>query len=449
MKPRLYTLVLFFSAILLLFSSPAISDGSGGAEEEGVSPRCEAAIDRAAGSYSKCLLKARARFAKRGNEHRLARGLAKCEQRFGGRVDNAVNRLGNESCTDELLIESIAHRSASFAEAVATEASGHSATKLSWEFTQSGPTGSISFRPDPENPEGPFLGILHLESTHEVLAFTDRPAHLIAYVPNSDFQDFWRAGSGNGFETNPPNAVLHFQLDSGISYADLPLVLKSGSYLEVAGEIATMIYEIIPDGSWKLEELSELMSGHETNCQSIEVESSNSSGTETAISCTLENPELFIDGWTLIKRIGEWGDDVHHVEAAVVPAIKIIAVNEVHDIETSFSKHACTIILTAGVMTGLTATGVIESCVAGSVAAAAAGGSAIRLWCTAMSSDMATGFEAAGHLADVHIAFPKDLFTEYCGTAVRSSISACSVLVHGAASLVCTCAEGDCQVPSR
>ena len=449
MKPRLYTLVLFFSAILLLFSSPAISDGSGGAEEEGVSPRCEAAIDRAAGGYSQCLLKARARFAKRGNEHRLVRGLANREQRFGGRVDNAVNRLGNESCTDELLIESIAHRSASFAEAVATEASGHSATELSWEFTQSAPTGSISFRPDPENPEGPFLGILTLEATQEVLAFTDRPNRFIAYVPNSDFQELWYAGSGNGFESSAPNAVLHFQLDSGISYADLPLVLESGSYLEVAGEVHTMFYQIRPDGSWSLEELSESMSEN-ANCQSIEVESSNSSGTETAISCTLENPELFIDGWSLITRLRHYAGDVHHAEAQVVPAIKYVAVHEAHDLETSFKKHACTLVLTAGVMTALTASGVIEQCAADSVGLALLGGSAIRTWCTGVASDLAIGFDAAGHLADVHTAFPTELFYQYCGTAIRTyKFGVCPALVHGAASLVCTCAEGDCQVPSR
>ena len=64
MQARRSLLVLLFSALLL--ASPAFSAGGSAPSGEEVSPRCEAAIDKAAGRYSQCLLKASARHAKKG-----------------------------------------------------------------------------------------------------------------------------------------------------------------------------------------------------------------------------------------------------------------------------------------------------------------------------------------------------------------------------------------------
>ena len=66
MQARLSFLVLLFLALLL--ASPAFSAGGSAPTDEGVSPRCEAAIDKAAGRYSQCLLKASAKYAKKKNQ---------------------------------------------------------------------------------------------------------------------------------------------------------------------------------------------------------------------------------------------------------------------------------------------------------------------------------------------------------------------------------------------
>ena len=74
MQACLSFLVLLFSALLLL-ASPAFSAEGSAPSGEGVSPRCEAAIDKAAGRYSQCLLKASAKYAKKKNQSAAARGI--------------------------------------------------------------------------------------------------------------------------------------------------------------------------------------------------------------------------------------------------------------------------------------------------------------------------------------------------------------------------------------
>ena len=86
MQARLSFLALLFSALLLLLASPAFSAGGSAPSLEGVSPRCEAAIDKAAGRYSQCLLKASARHAKRGTKARLLAQQTRCENKFDTQV---------------------------------------------------------------------------------------------------------------------------------------------------------------------------------------------------------------------------------------------------------------------------------------------------------------------------------------------------------------------------
>ena len=80
--------VLLFSDLFLL-ASPAFSAGGSAPSGEGVSPRCEAAIDKAAGRYSQCLLKASAKFAKKGNEDRLFAQQMRCGDKFDAQVARA------------------------------------------------------------------------------------------------------------------------------------------------------------------------------------------------------------------------------------------------------------------------------------------------------------------------------------------------------------------------
>ena len=98
MQARLSFLVLLFSALLLL-ASPAFSAGGSGPSGEGVSRLCEAAIDKAAGRYSQCLLKASARHAKRGTKARLLAQQTRCENKFDTQVARIEDRFGEDQCT--------------------------------------------------------------------------------------------------------------------------------------------------------------------------------------------------------------------------------------------------------------------------------------------------------------------------------------------------------------
>ena len=69
---------------------------TGSAAAQDVSPRCEAAIDRAAGHYSKCLLSADASNARHKNPTKLANRQARCETRFDRRTSRAVRHHGEE-----------------------------------------------------------------------------------------------------------------------------------------------------------------------------------------------------------------------------------------------------------------------------------------------------------------------------------------------------------------
>ena len=107
--------------LLLLVGLPQPSSGAEDATAP-TSPRCAAAIDSAAGDYSRCLLKARGRFAKRGDAERLAKRQAKCEDQFDKRVERASSRYGADACTP--YSDEIAASAVLFSEGVAAQASG-------------------------------------------------------------------------------------------------------------------------------------------------------------------------------------------------------------------------------------------------------------------------------------------------------------------------------------
>ena len=94
---------------LLLFA------GSAGAQD--VSPRCEAAMDRAAGHYSQCLLSADASYARHGNPTKLANREARCETRFDRRTTRAINRHGADACPSSDLVAAMEDRTVTYAQA--------------------------------------------------------------------------------------------------------------------------------------------------------------------------------------------------------------------------------------------------------------------------------------------------------------------------------------------
>ena len=105
-----------FVTLLALLLVPAAA----GAQD--VSPRCEAAIDKAAGHYSRCLLKASARYAKKENGEQLFALQAKCEDKFNAQVARAQMRFGEDQCTP--YVNEISDRTANYAENVTSEAHG-------------------------------------------------------------------------------------------------------------------------------------------------------------------------------------------------------------------------------------------------------------------------------------------------------------------------------------
>ena len=111
MQPRFFTFSctsLFLGLCLILVSGTAIS--------QEVSPGCEAAMDKAAGGYSQCLLKASAEFAKKGDEDRLSSQQMRCEDKFNAQVARAQDRFGEDQCTP--YTSEIADRSVTCAEEV-------------------------------------------------------------------------------------------------------------------------------------------------------------------------------------------------------------------------------------------------------------------------------------------------------------------------------------------
>ena len=101
---------------LLLFAGSAVA--------QDISPRCEAAVDRAVGDYSRCLLLADAHFARRGNVTTLEDRKARCVTRFDRRTRRARSRYGAEQCASPDLVVSLADRTVSYAEDVSREAGG-------------------------------------------------------------------------------------------------------------------------------------------------------------------------------------------------------------------------------------------------------------------------------------------------------------------------------------
>ncbi len=121
--------ILLSLPFLLLLLAPVANadrddDADSATNEAGVSPRCEAAMDRAAGNYSRCLLGAQARNARRPNASRLERAEQHCADRFDRATDRAHARAEHRKETCTPFLPEIADRTVRYAESVATEASG-------------------------------------------------------------------------------------------------------------------------------------------------------------------------------------------------------------------------------------------------------------------------------------------------------------------------------------
>jgi hypothetical protein len=135
---------------------------AGSAAAQDVSPHCEAAMDRAAGDYSRCLLRADASYARHENAAKLENRHTRCQTRFDRRTSRAIKRYGADECVSAVLVSQMADLSVSCADGVAQGAAGGSEplTIIGIFFDSHveglGYTTSISMRHAQTNSEGEF-----------------------------------------------------------------------------------------------------------------------------------------------------------------------------------------------------------------------------------------------------------------------------------------------------
>ena len=179
---------------LLLFA------GTAGAQD--VSPRCEAAMDRAAGHYSQCLLSADASFARHGNPTKLENHQARCETRFDRRTSRAINRHGADECPSSDLVAAMEDRTVTYAQGVATEASGTASP--SFLFVQNGTGGTLSETT---------LTLTGVSS--QTGWFTDRPYRDAGQLATEEFITLWGEGE-NALAEDPPNGDFTCEVEGEV-----------------------------------------------------------------------------------------------------------------------------------------------------------------------------------------------------------------------------------------
>ena len=199
MQARLSFLALLFSTLVLL-GSPAFSAGGSGPSGEGVSRLCEMAIDKAAGRYSQCLLKASAKFAKKKQDDRLFAQQKRCGDKFDNQVARAQNRYGEEQCTS--YTSQIADRTRTYASKTAAEA--HGFPMVSLLFVQNATGGTLS------------EDTLTLTGVSAQTGwFTDRPYRKAGQVSTEEFLSNWDEGD-NPFSEEAPNADFTCTVDGEV-----------------------------------------------------------------------------------------------------------------------------------------------------------------------------------------------------------------------------------------
>jgi len=192
------------------------------ASAQDVSPRCEAAMDRAAGQYSKCLLSADASYARHGNPTKLENRQARCGARFEHRTSRAIARHGADECTSTELVAALAQRTVSCADGVAIEARGEKAA--SRLYVQDAAGGTLTET------------TLVLSGVDESTPwFTDRPYREAGQMTTAEFVALFAEEGPDSFAENPPNA--DFTCDSGGEVVNQVVTLTDPVLDEVAGTL--------------------------------------------------------------------------------------------------------------------------------------------------------------------------------------------------------------------
>ena len=230
MRARRSFLVLLFSALLLL-ASLAFSAGGSAPSGEEVSARCEAAIDKAAGRYSQCLLKASARHAKKGKKDRLSAQQTRCDNKFDTQVARIQDRFGEDECTS--YVSEIADRTVTYVEGVSIEAGGEKAA--SRLYVQDAGGGTLTET------------TLVLSGVDESTPWlTDRPYREAGQITTAEFVVLFSEEGANSFAADPPNA--DFTCESGGEVVNQVVTLTHPVLDETAGTL-TYTVALVPNGA--------------------------------------------------------------------------------------------------------------------------------------------------------------------------------------------------------
>ena len=211
---------------LLLFA------GSAGAQD--VSPRCEAAMDRAAGDYSRCLLRADAHFARHGNPTKLANRQTRCETRFDRRAARAINRHGEDACPSSNLVAAIAGRTASYAERVAREAHGKAAFDAF--FVQHAEGGTLTEST---------LTLTDVSRRTGWFAWSGH-AHESGVLSTTDFVEALQ-NTRDDAEASPSPLIVDFTMESGEEVFHFDLELSDPVYDEESNTISYTVLSATED----------------------------------------------------------------------------------------------------------------------------------------------------------------------------------------------------------
>ena len=230
---------------------------AGSASAQDVSPRCEAAMDRAAGHYSKCLLSADASYARHENATKLENHQTRCETRFDRRTSRAVNRHGADACPSSDLVAAMEDRTVTYAQGVATEASGTPAP--SYLFVQNGTGGTLSETT---------LTLTGVSS--QTGWFTDRPYREAGQMSTEEFIALW--DDGETFADDPPNADFTCTVDSEVVNFVVELT-SPGLVGDDLSYAATHVgYPFVLDGTITCEADSHLFVDTTVNQRTVEAE---------------------------------------------------------------------------------------------------------------------------------------------------------------------------------
>jgi len=197
-------ILLSFSFQLLLLAPVANADRDDDSDSitnaAGVDRRCEASIERAAGDYSRCLLRAYSNNARQPDASRLERAEQRCADRFDKATDRALARAEKNDTTCTPYTSEIAFRVFNFAASVAREAGGTASP--SYLYVQNGGGGTIS---------GTTLTLTGVSD--DTIWFTDRPYRDSGKVTTAEFIAPWYEGE-DSFGEIPPNADFTCEVEN-------------------------------------------------------------------------------------------------------------------------------------------------------------------------------------------------------------------------------------------